>query len=149
MKHATIIIAAILMAITVNGQVKGVDLSNAVKVNSEMDLMNHIEEWTYQSEDEIYIFTISMMPKPVDYKHLITELNRILEANDLDINKPDEEDDLLPSRINGLTDYSNLDHYVRLGEAEIMRRYYLDNGWIIAILCNYQTRGLVLGKIQE
>jgi hypothetical protein len=147
MKKATIVIAAIFMAITASGQVKGVDLDNAVEVKTEDELLNHIEEWLQTPESD-YVFFIENA-YAVDYKHLISELDRILKANDLDINKPDMEDDLLPSEINGLRDYENLSYYVALGKAEIMRRYFIDDEWTIGITCNYQVRVLILVESQE
>ena len=149
MRKATIIIATILMAIAASGQVKGVDLENVVELENEADLVNHIEKWGYLQEEDVYVFTIRMIPMAVDYKHLLTELDHILEANELDIDKPDEEDDLLPSEINGLRDYNNLSFYVALGQAEIIRSYYLDDEWVIKLICSYDLRALLLFKIQE
>jgi len=149
MRKATIILTAILMAVSVSGQVKGVDLENLVEAKTDADLLDHIEEWVYVPDQDAYVFMISTAPMPVDYKHLITELNRILEANDLDIDKPDEEDDLLPPSVSGLTDYSDLDHEIAMGEAEIMRKYYVDDEWFITIYCNYNASILVIAKFPE
>ena len=147
MKKASLIIAAILMAIIASGQVEGVDLDNALEVKTDDELQNHIEEWL-QTPESNYVFFI-VNDYATDYKHLISELDRILKANDLDINKPDMEDDLLPSEINGLRDYENLSYYVALGKAKIMRRYFIDDKWTIGITCNYQVRALILVKSQE
>lgn len=98
---------------------------------------------------EKHICCIIQSQSAVDYKHLITELNRILEANDLDIDKPDFEDDLFPSNVNGITDYSDLAHEISIGEAEISRMYLLVDEWAIRIVCNYQMRALLFGKFEE
>ena len=133
------------MAITASGQVKGVDLDNAVEVTGDEDIIDFNEEWVNLPDIDVYGFFIAN-DNAVDYKHLISELDRILQANDLDIHKPDIEDDLFTPSIKGLTDYSNLSHYVAMGEAEIMRTYFIDYEWTIRIVCNYTTRALILGK---
>jgi hypothetical protein len=146
MKKITLILTVILMAIAVSGQIKGIDLDNVVEVKNENELENHPEQWIkIPAPDGVYTFFIENT-NAVDYKHLITELDCILQANDLDINKPDQEDDLLPSEIKGLRDYDNLSYYVALGKAEIMRSYNLDDEWVIGIICNYQVRALGIGK---
>lgn len=150
MKKVTIILAAIFIVISVSGQVKGVDLDNAVEVKHDEELMNHSEEWIKGfEEDSIFFYMINRFPKPVDSKHLIKELDRVLKANDLDINKPDREDDLFPSQVKGLTDYSNLDHYVSIDEAKIDRTYFIGDEWAIGIVCNYKGQVLFLVKSQE
>ena len=146
MKKVTILLATIFIVVIARGQVNGVDLENAVQLSDEADLSDYIEQWIKLSEENAYAFAIADIPKPVDYKHLITELDRILVANNLDINKPDTEDDLLPENVKGLTDYSNLAYYVSLGEAEVIRGYFIDDDWGIGIVCNYNTRVLFISK---
>jgi len=147
MKKAIMILAAILTAITINGQVKGIDFGNAELAETDEELYEHAKQWVkldYEGENA-YTYMI-WNDYAVDYKHLITELDRVLKANGLDIDKPDIEDDLLPQNIKGIRDYKNLAYYVTMGEAEISRSYFLDNGWVIGILCNYQGKAIVVAN---
>ena len=150
MKKTIAILAAILMAISTSGQVKGIDLENVVEVSGDREMLEHSKQWVKTNEDgvTVYVFIIEN-EYAVDYKHLITELDRVLKANGLDIDKPDDEDDLLPPRVKGLRDYSNLAHYVSIGEAEIRRNYYLQNGWMIGIICDYEMRGILAADFMQ
>lgn len=144
MKKASIIVAAILISITVSGQIKGVDLENAVEVENDLEVSEHSEQWVKLSRQGIVLYSFSINnDSVVDYKHLITELDRVLKANGKDINKPDIENDLLPSEIKGLQDYENLSHYVDLGEAQVSRIYNLDNGWEVRVVCNSRMQAIM------
>ena len=145
MKKASIIEATILISITVSGQVKGIDLENAVKVENDLEISeHHYEQWVRLSQQgiDLYAFTIQN-DSAVDYKHLITELDRVLNANGKDINNPDIENDLLPSEIKGLRDYENLSRYVGLEKAQLSRTYNLENGWEVRIVCNCRMQVLM------
>lgn len=130
MKKLVLIICLAISGMLVQGQINGIDLSKAIEVTDSTppeDMYNQLV--TY---DSMYIITYSSNTVGVVHSH--RKLLSILEANELDFDKPDYDNSYLASNVDGYNDYEAIPFSVKTGNSIIVLGWNINEyilGWTL------------------
>jgi hypothetical protein len=146
---------AIVLSCTVilpcHSQVNGVDLNAAIPFTSLSDDDLFPWEQLIDSEDGIYFINFEQTPE--GYKHCLEKAKTILSENGKDFSKDRTVDNvIIPSNIEGLTDYQHMPEELRMSKAEIALGWELTDEFQLRLLCNdeiYTVYLIPAGMVQD
>ena len=127
----TILIAFfVLLSVSVDAQIKGVDFSKAKHPNAlTNDDMTNMDGILLTNSEGTYMFVYELTP--VCIKHCVEKLAYILGANDC-ARLADSDDSLIPSYIESeYKDFGTLSMALKVGSAEIVKRWFVKEPWSI------------------
>ena len=129
-------------------QVEGVDLTTAIPLSSFDDDNLPPYEQLIVHENGGYIMIFKKTP--VGYKHCLDEAKRILSDNGKNFRMGRITDEVMyPPNIEGLTDYQNMPHELRMAKAEVDLAWELTDEYGLGVLCNDEVFSVHLFLFEE
>ena len=144
MKILTLIIAILFSGMLMQAQIKSIDFSEAIEVTKSTppeDMYNQLS--TYDS-----CYVILYKSNTIGVVHSHRKILSILEANNLDFDKPDYDNSYLASDVDGYNDYEAIPFSVKMGKSVIMKRWEI-NGYVLAWILDEEGFGIIIVPIKE
>ncbi len=131
MRKVLLVSILLFAGILMQAQIKGIDLSKAIETTDSTKIEDVYNQLV--THDSMYAIPYRTNTVGVVYSH--RKILSILEANELDFDKPDYDNSYLSSYVDGYDDYENIPHSVKVGKSIIMMEWIVNEyilGWSLS-----------------
>lgn len=133
-----------IFSITSFGQIIGVDISKAEKVNDASKIV--YEKLLYHAGS----YAIMFKPTVIGYKHAIEKMYKLCSKNNLSFLNPQIKNDIfIPSYIDNMFDYSAVHNAISAEKAEIKKIWVVSENWLMSLSCEKNSYLIIFIEVTE